>query len=201
MRGGARAAALVVLGLSGCPSPVNDDAIERLGGECPDVAPSEFHRPAQPCVLCHGDYQGDSPLLALGGTVYATRQSTNKPVAGARVEITDANGETRAASTNCVGNFQIAADDWQPAFPLHVELFCPDGDDMTTTDWSRKALTHRVVMGSRVARDGSCGGCHVHPTSIASPGLVYCYTTDPGYPSITPQGCPQGYCAAFHGGP
>ncbi|MCA9617796.1 MAG: hypothetical protein KC731_02175, partial [Myxococcales bacterium] len=28
-------------------------------------------------------------------------------------------------------------------------------------------------MTTRIGRDGSCGSCHIHPTSPVSPGVVY----------------------------
>ncbi len=174
---------IAALGLAGCPSPVNDDAIDALGGECEGVPENEFHRPGQPCVLCHGEYQGDSPILSIGGTIFAT-PSQPIPVEGAKVTLTDANGETQERVTNCIGNFFIPADEWQPAFPLAAQIECPipGTEDVRT-----------LVMGTRISRDGSCAGCHFGPPSYDSPGWVYCATVMPDPPYSVKSTC-AGVC-------
>ena len=180
-----RAAILVVgaMALTGCPSPVNDDAIEALGGECNGVPESEHHRPGQPCVLCHGGYQGDSPELSIGGTVFAT-PAQPIPVEGAKVILIDAEGATMTKETNCIGNFQITTDEWVPAFPIHAEIVCP----IPGTDETR-----RLVMGTRISRDGSCAGCHFGPPDIDSPGWVFCAATMPTPPYTVKPTC-AGVC-------
>jgi len=163
--------ALLVLlagaGLGACASPVNDDKIDALGGEKPGVLESEFHRPGQPCVLCHDSYEGASPQIAVGGTVFAA-PSEPVPVEGVVVTLTDSSGITFTKTTNCIGNFFITADEWTPAFPLRAEIECPIPG---STD------TDRFVMGTRIGRDGSCAGCHFNAPSQSSPGWVYCSET------------------------
>jgi hypothetical protein len=166
-----------------CASPVNDDAIEALGGELAGIKPeTEWHRPGQPCLLCHGDYLADSPILLVAGTVFAAPTSATF-VNGAVVEVTNAQGNAITRTTNCTGNFFVEEDNpegWIAAFPLFAAVTCPDPNG---------GEPRRVVMGTRIGRDGSCAGCHLQTPSATSPGWVYCATTDPGYPKPTPATC------------
>jgi hypothetical protein len=108
--------AAAVLAASGCGNPVADDRIEALGGENPNVEKSEHHRPGQPCVLCHGVYEGADPQLAIGGTVFADQESL-LPVEGVQVVLTDTRGITKTVTTNCVGNFFVEAGTWDDRYP------------------------------------------------------------------------------------
>src|SRR5262245_45902070 len=110
--------------LAGCGNPTVDDEIAALGEEKEGVPPSQYHRPGQPCVLCHGPYEGADPEMSLAGTIYATAA---EPVAieGARVLVTDSVGMKVEKSTNCAGNFFWTAEEYAPSFPLKVEIVCP----------------------------------------------------------------------------
>ncbi len=181
-----RSALVALLGglLTGCPNPVQDKAIEELGGECSDVPASEFHRAGQPCVLCHGEYQRDSPIMSFGGTVFATKAQAT-PVEGVEILLTDASGSSppNPVVTNCIGNFFIESDDWQPAFPVHAEIICPNPDN---PDKPR-----RLVMGTRITRDGSCAGCHLDRagTRTDKTGWIYCAVTSPMNPYTVSDTC------------
>lgn len=163
--------------LSGCQSPVQDDEIEAWGGEEPGVPPSEFHRPGQPCVLCHGEYQGDEPIISVGGTVFATPTKA-RPVGGVKVTLIDSDGQVASKTTNCIGNFFFTPDEFTPVFPLRAEIECPIPGATTTK---------RFVMGTRIGRDGSCASCHNGPPAPDSPGWIYCSETDLGY--TVPDSC------------
>lgn len=177
-------ASLASVALAGCPNPVQDRKIDELGGECSDVAESEFHRPGQPCVLCHGEYERQGPIMAIGGTIFATKAQAT-PVEGAEILLTDANGTSppNPVMSNCIGNFFVDADDWTPAYPLHAEIICPDPD---SPDEPR-----RLVMGTRIARDGSCAGCHFDRPGAHkdSPGWIYCAVTSPMNPYTVRDTC------------
>ncbi len=182
--------ALVALGSSAsCTNPVADVQIESFGGELPDVAPSEYHRPGQPCVLCHGVYGGASPELALGGTVFADQRSF-LPVEGAEVVIYDAVGDVYTMTSNCIGNFYLPADGDVPQFPLAAEIRCPTYDASGNKLEGQKTRT----MNSWISRDGSCAGCHsLRGTQVDSTGWLFC--NDPSeietnvYPPV-PEDCP-----------
>jgi hypothetical protein len=172
------------IGLAGCPNPVQDREIEALGGECSDIPESEYHRPGQPCVLCHGQYEKDSPRMSIAGTIFATKSSAT-PVEGAEILLTDANGSSPPGPvlTNCIGNFFIEDDAWTPAFPIHAEIVCPNPDDMDEP--------RRLVMGTRISRDGSCAGCHIDKPGdhLDSPGWIYCAVRSPETPYTVRDTC------------
>jgi len=174
---------VAALGLMACESPVNDDQITCLGGEQPGVPTSAFHRPGQPCIVCHGDYQGDKPIMAVAGTIFAT-PSNPVPVEGVRVRLTDSAGSTKDATTNCIGNWWIDSDAWMPAFPLRAEIVCP-----STAPDDPDQPPRRLVMGTRITRDGSCAGCHIGPPAQDSPGWIFCGKTMPQPPYRVKDSC------------
>jgi hypothetical protein len=157
---------LALLGPWGCANPVVDDEIDALGDEpLPDLEDFQFHRAGQPCVLCHGEYEAEGPIMSVGGTIYRSKLS-KVPVEAAKVRIWDAFGAFWETSTNCVGNFWVEKEDFDPAFPLHVEVaYKLEGED----------LLKAQPMASRIGRDGSCAGCHqdIPSPSQYSPGRVY----------------------------
>ena len=163
--------AALVLGALSCGNPALDPRIEALGDEKPGVEEGEFHRPGQPCLLCHGKYQGVEPEMSVAGTIYGTPASET-PVEDVRVTLVDAQGETRTVKSNCIGNFFITREQWDPLFPLHAEIeYALPGAPESTK---------RVVMSTRINRDGSCAGCHVGTPNQGSPGWVYCAAADSG---------------------
>lgn len=191
------APAILLLCSIGCADPLETDRIKALGGEVPGVDPSEFHRPGQPCVLCHSPEGGATPYMAFAGTIFAT-PNTVVPVEGVVVTLTDALSNVKTAKpSNCIGNFFITTDDWTPAYPVRAEIVCPI---------PQSSSDRRSVMPVRIYRDGSCGGCHKYTgtdpkfKSIAvspqeSPGWVACGQEMPVPNYRTPgsecQGVPQ----------
>ncbi len=138
---------VVVASLWGCThDPVIAERIEKLPAE--DAAgASAFHRAGQPCVDCHNTYEGASPELAVGGTIFSQNPDlTLKGVSGVFVTIFESAGATSKSCTNAAGNFYITKADLQGvadfAFPLTVQV------------GSR-------FMSSLVGRERSCAGCHV----------------------------------------
>lgn len=163
-------------GAAACGNPAVDARIDALGGELDGVEPGEYHRPGQPCVLCHGKYGGAEPLMSVGGTIFATKIASDSdqpvPVEGITVSFIDAAGISAKATTNCIGNFFISKEDYDPSFPLHVELeYQLDG-----------GTPRRSPMNSRISRDGSCAGCHVGAPNQGSPGIVYVVTSNSPFP-------------------
>ncbi|MFO0755277.1 MAG: hypothetical protein U0359_02225 [Byssovorax sp.] len=149
----------------GCGNPALDVRIDALGGEVPGVEPSEYHRPGQPCLLCHGPYKGAEPELAIGGTIFAIPAKSDDdaftPVEGVTVTLTDAFRVEKTVKTNCIGNFYIKKDDWDPGFPLQAKIDCGKG-------------TVPRYMSTRISRAGSCADCHTGKQDQGSPGWVYC---------------------------
>lgn len=181
----ASALAAAVALLPACGNPAVDSRIAALGGEAPNVKPSEFHRAGQPCALCHSAYGGDHPDISVGGTIFATplQVAGELPTAveGALVTLIDAEGLVKTLKTNCAGNFYVKREEWDPSFPLRVELSypAPDGSGMKPA----------TPMSSRISRDGSCAGCHVGPRNQGSPGYVFC-EEEPMTPFEVPS-CPE----------
>ncbi|MEJ7732392.1 MAG: hypothetical protein WKG00_24705 [Polyangiaceae bacterium] len=157
---------VLLAGAWGCANPVIDDKIEALGDEpLPDLEDFQFHRAGQPCVLCHGEYESEGPLMSVAGTLYQSRAS-KVPVENATVRIWDSFGATWETTTNCVGNFWVEKEDFDPAFPLHVEV---------VYQLAGAGPPKAQPMATRISRDGSCAGCHqdiASPTQF-SPGRVY----------------------------
>lgn len=178
----------LALGAIACGNPVPDAKIDALGPEIDGVKPGPYHRPGQPCVLCHGPYHGSSPELSVAGTVFAhdtADANARIPVNNVTVTITDSFSDTRTVQTNCAGNFFIKHDDWQPGFPLAVRINCPPPPKQEAQSQS---------MSTRIGRDGSCGSCHVGGRNASSPGLVACLTPAQNFTYVAPthDDCPDG---------
>ena len=74
--------------------------------------------------------------------------------------------------TNCAGNFWVEAVDWNPVFPVHVQVLYGD--------MSAQMLTH---MG----RSTSCATCHTGTETAMSTDHIYLNPDPMTYP---PSGCP-----------
>lgn len=129
------------------------------------------HRPGQPCTYCHDGSQEQE--FSVAGTVFTTR-ATPKPVQGARVTLTDANGSVYVAETNCAGNFLVRPKTWSPVFPLKTSVTYKD---------------QTQTMESAVHREASCGACHGLVTSPASAGPVYLWDDITPPPTDVGGGC------------
>jgi hypothetical protein len=158
--------------LGGCGNPVIDQKVAALPPEVAGVKESEWHRPGQPCLLCHGPYGGAKPEMSLAGTVFATPGKSPTPVGDVTVTITDSFGDVKTKKTNCIGNFFITAEEWQPGFPLAAKIEYPAVSGSGTTP---------AYMSTRIGREGSCAACHQGRRGEDSPGSIYCLdaTTDP----------------------
>jgi len=189
--------------LSSCGNRAIDVKIEALGPELQGVEEGEYHRPGQPCLLCHDEYGGKEPRMVVGGTIFGTPAVSQTyvpgqpddtmpiPAEGALVTITDSLGKVITKETNCIGNFWVEAKD-ALAFPLHAEIECKPGGGTgcSTTDFSDGC--DRQVMTTRISRDGSCGGCHVGNRDQGSPGWVYCSQSQTDPPFVRPGSACQG---------
>jgi hypothetical protein len=153
-----------------CADPVTDDRKSALGGEQPGVPKGPLHRPGQPCTVCHDG--SDQRAFIAAGTVYASI-AADHPVQGARVTMTDANGDTFVSETNCAGNFFVRSESWKPRFPLMMAV---------------SYGTQQITMESPVQRETSCATCHALQTSATSPGPVYLWTD--AVPPGVAGGCP-----------
>lgn len=128
--------------------PVPQKIIDDLGPEVGE--PSATHRPGQPCLVCHSNYEGASPAFAVAGTVFMKNtDGTIGPAAGVNVIISDSASGLRKACTNAAGNFFVQRDDWVDiTFPLNAQA-------------GNRGMT------SLIGRDGSCASCHKLPNATS----------------------------------
>jgi cytochrome c553 len=173
-------ALLVSLGVfSSCADPVLTDAVNAQGKETSGISQGEFHRAGQPCVTCHqeGGPASNSPFT-VAGTVFA-QPLRQIGVEGAEIRMTDSNATKYIAKTNCVGNFFVKAADWDPKFPILVEI--------------AKGNVRRS-MQSTIGRNASCAGCHSPTLDIGDPfsqvGHVYLFATDEAASPLGAADCP-----------
>jgi hypothetical protein len=175
------AAALACLGLANLGSscnldPVHQSAVDNLGPEDAESYPpeSEYHRPGEPCALCHSDKGPASSVFALGGTVFWGPDDYEARVDRAYVRILDANKTKRCFVTNCNGNFYVRKDDFSNlTFPVlvSVERTNKPGSDESTMVIRR--------MASHIGREASCAACHIQGVrDFASPGQIRLFNTD-----------------------
>lgn len=165
----------------GCGDPYRDRLIDGLPEEDPNFQPGELHRPGQPCLACHSAY-GGAPDFSLGGTLFSAAKPTETPtmLGGYTLRVYDSEGQSRDMLSNACGNFHIRRKDWDPAFPLRAELY----QDNPAQPGKLIQLT---IMSTRIAREGSCAGCHIGHPSPLSPGVVEVPGTTP---SAVSDACP-----------
>jgi hypothetical protein len=154
--------AVLAMGASvaSCADATHDEQVQALGGEASGVAAGPEHRPGQPCLVCHGGEGPASSSFSVAGTVYALFKES-APAVGAKVQIEDITGAVFLSPTNAAGNFYVSASQWQPAYPIQMQV--------SLMAASNQMLTH-------VGREGSCATCHQATPGPASPGPVYVAT-------------------------
>ncbi len=175
------AALLAVLGLANLGSscrldPVHQSAVDNLGPEDESSYPpeSEYHRPGEPCALCHSEKGPAKSVFALGGTVFWGPDNYESRVDRAYVRVLDANKTKRCFVTNCNGNFYVRKEDFSNlTFPLlvSVERTVNPGKDESTLVIRR--------MASHIGREASCATCHIQGVrDFGSPGQIRLFNTD-----------------------
>lgn len=178
------------VGTSCSLDPVHRASVKNLGEEQSDLYPpeSQYHRPGEPCALCHSKAGPAGSVFALAGTIFWGPDNYDKRVDQAYVRVLDANKRRRCFVTNCNGNFFVTTDQFpQIAFPLlvSVERAKDPGKDEST-------MVLRP-MGGHVGREASCATCHIQGLrDFGSPGQIRLYDTEDqakaANPPITP--CP-----------
>ncbi len=183
---------IFAFGVGSCADPVHDRQVEDLGSEVGDL--NEYHRAGQPCLTCHGSLGPATTRFSIAGTVFAapwtSAATTAVGVADVEIELVDATGATPplgTVKTNCVGNFFVKREEWDPAFPALV--------------WIRKGAGSAGLkkMQSHIGREPSCNQCHRDPASFDSPGHIFMYDAEPN--TLPPAGCPVDPVVPLRGGP
>lgn len=152
--------------------PALSNAVDALGNETQGVERGQYHRAGQPCVVCHqsGGPASDKPFT-VAGTVFA-QPNRQVGVESAEVRMTDADGTKHIAKTNCTGNFFVTAAEWDPKFPILVEV--------------AKGGVRRSMKGP-IGRDPSCAHCHSFDIPVKDKASmvthIYLFSSDePGSP-------------------
>lgn len=156
--------------------PVHRSGVSALGPENADLYPpeSEYHRPGEPCALCHSDKGPAETTFVLGGTIFWGPDDYNARVDNAYVRILDANKTKRCFVTNCNGNFYVRKEDFSKiTFPLLVSV-------ERTVDPGKNEQTLVIRrMSSHVGREPSCATCHIQGLrDFASPGQVRMFNSE-----------------------
>lgn len=170
--------------------PVHRKAVNALGPENADAYPPEsaYHRPGEPCALCHSEAGPADSQFVLGGTIFWGPDSYENRVDKAYVRIIDPSNRERCYVTNCNGNFYVRLEDFKDiTFPIlvSVERTVDPGRDET------EIVTRR--MSSHIGREPSCATCHIQGIrDFASPGQIRLFNSEAEFRSknIPQPACP-----------
>lgn len=176
------------LGSSCNLDPVHRASVNNLGSEQSDLYPpeSQYHRPGEPCALCHAKQGPAESVFVLGGTIFWGPDNYDKRVDQAYVRILDANKTRKCFVTNCNGNFFVRADEFSTiTFPLlvSVERAKDPGKDESTMVIRR--------MSGHIGREPSCATCHIQGLrDWGSPGQIRLYDTEEQSKAASPPSTP-----------
>jgi hypothetical protein len=143
--------------LPGCFDPVHDERVDALGPEAPGVERGPWHRPGQPCTVCHGGKGPGSPTFDLAGTAFE-RPGDRVPLVGGTIRLVDGAGRSLAVDTNEAGNFWVSESELTLSFPLWVSV-----------EYGATV----IEMRTPIFRARSCADCHADPPGPSSAGHVY----------------------------
>jgi hypothetical protein len=171
--------AILFVTLESCNlDPVQRAGEKGLGDENPDLYPveSEYHRPGEPCALCHSKRGSADSHFALGGTVFWGPNDYNNRVDNAYVRILDARKAQRCFVTNCNGNFYVRTEDFSDlTFPLLVSV---ERTVSPGQPGGEATLSIRRMSG-HIGREASCAICHIQGLrDFASPGQVRMFNSE-----------------------
>jgi len=165
--------------------PVHRASVNNLGPENGDLYPteSEFHRPGEPCALCHSKLGPADNTFVLAGTVFwwgtpadpredLDLRSYNTRVDKAYVRVIDANKTKKCFVTNCNGNFYVRPEQFpRITFPLLISV--ERAKDPGAKDEATLAIKR---MTGHIGREPSCATCHIQGIyDFGSPGQIRLY--------------------------
>ncbi len=113
--------------------------------------------PGGACVACH-DW-GEGPAFRFAGTVFSKQNEADQctGLAGAKVEITDANGQILFLTSNSTGNFYTSGRGVTVATPYRAKLVYAGGE--------------KPMSSSQT--DGDCNACHTAAGLNGAPGRIW----------------------------
>jgi hypothetical protein len=176
--------------------PVHRAGVNNLGGEQADLYPpeTEFHRPGEPCALCHSAAGPASSTFVLAGTVFWGPDNYLRRVDQAYVRVGGPDKTTKCFVTDCNGNFFARPEDYPNLkFPLLISVERVNNPGGPGPDAEKSIKIRR--MTSHIGRDPSCATCHILGLrDFGSPGQIRMYDTEgevnTAMPPL-PAGCPN----------
>jgi hypothetical protein len=155
--------------LGACTSdPIHEAQVSALGPEAPGVPVGQYHRAGQPCGICHGAEGPAKTIFSVAGTIFSAPYGSagaNPPIGVDKATVffvDDNSSQNEIQATNCVGNFWFTPEQWNPAFPIRVQVGLGQGTP--------------TAMTSHIGREASCATCHQDPPSANTVGHVYLAT-------------------------
>jgi hypothetical protein len=168
------------LGSSCNLDPVHRAGVNNLGAEQGNLYPpeSEYHRPGEPCALCHSKAGPASSEFVLGGTIFWGPDRYDRRVDQAYVRIGGPDKTTRCFVTNCNGNFFVRPEDYKNLkFPLLVSVERVNNPGGKGPNDEKSIRVRR--MSSHIGREASCSTCHILGLrDFGSPGQIRMYDTE-----------------------
>ena len=170
--------------------PVHRAGVNNLGPENADLYPpeTEFHRPGEPCALCHSKAGPAESQFVLAGTVFWGPDVYQNRVDNAYVRIVDANKTKKCFVTNCNGNFFVRPEQFpRITFPLLVSVERTVEPGKNDTELKYKA------MAGHIGREASCAICHIQGLrDFASPGQIFLFSSEDDVKKANPRfvNCP-----------
>jgi hypothetical protein len=188
------------LGSSCNLDPVHRAGVNNLGDEQPGLYPPEsaYHRPGEPCALCHSAAGPADLQFVLAGTIFWGPDRYDRRVDKAYVRIGGPEKTTKCFVTNCNGNFFVRAEDYKNLkFPLLVSVERVIDPGGPGPDAEKSIRVRR--MSSHIGREASCATCHILGLrDFGSPGQIRLYDTEsevdtakPPIPAQCPTDQPQ----------
>lgn len=152
---------------------------------------SEFHRPGQDCMTCHGPRGSAESKFLIAGTVFwgtcadpkqaGTEVCQRKTAAGVEVRIFDAADGKRCIRTNCAGNFFIREGQWVPRDSSNARPLWPLLSSVRKITSEGAAVTQ--IMAGHIGRTGSCNDCHRTSPYWNSAGQIFLYRENSQIPA------------------
>ncbi|MBX3189265.1 MAG: hypothetical protein KF819_19735 [Labilithrix sp.] len=160
--------------------PVHRAGVNSLGDEAEDLYPpeSEWHRPGEPCGLCHSSAGPADNTFVLAGTIFWGPDRYDRRVDQAYVRIAGPENTTKCFVTNCNGNFFVRPVEYQNLkFPLLVSVERVKNPGGREPDAEQPIRIRR--MTSHIGREASCATCHIlNLRDFGSPGQIRLFDTE-----------------------
>jgi hypothetical protein len=190
MRGHPFLAIAILFGIASFASSCNLDPVHRAGvnnllEENPDLYPpeTEFHRPGEPCALCHSKAGPAESQFVLAGTIFWGPDSYQNRVDNAYVRVVDARGTKKCFVTNCNGNFFARPEQFpRITFPLLVSV------ERTVDPGKNETELKYKSMAGHIGREASCAICHIQGLrDFASPGQIFLFSSEDDVKKANPK--------------